>query len=285
MERWVVRLSTGGFLLHLALIFLSRSLPHLPALVGAVGKNYLSAIYTPFTFILFYEILVLIRAIPQSMAQSVANQFEIVSLIFVRAFFKNIAAIDDVRKLQLPSAEMLLLGTEIGASLLMFLLVVVFHHVSLRRRRGTATGERSPELRVLIARKKGIALALTVWLLARTLYTLAEFASDLWHVAYHGPIADLDLQTPFYADVLSVMIFADVLILILSLAESDRYELVFRNLAFVVSTILIRFSLTADRPNGAFLALLGMIFGIVTILIYGYSARVRNRYYDSVKSA
>ena len=55
----------------------------------------------------------------------------------------------------------------------------------------------------------------------------------------------MNLNSFFYTDVFTVMIFTDVLIVILSLAVSDRYELVFRNGAFVISTILIRFSLTA----------------------------------------
>jgi hypothetical protein len=65
-----------------------------------------------------------------------------------------------------------------------------------------------------------------------------------------------------------------VLIVILSLVVSDRYELVFRNAAFVISTILIRFSLTVSRPFGAVLALSGMLFGIATLLIYNYHSKV-----------
>jgi hypothetical protein len=71
-----------------------------------------------------------------------------------------------------------------------------------------------------------------------------------------------------------VMIFTDVVIVILSLVVSDRYELVFRNAAFVISTILIRFSLTAGWPYGALLALMGMTFGILTLLIYNYHRRI-----------
>ncbi len=55
---------------------------------------------------------------------------------------------------------------------------------------------------------------------------------------------------------------------------SDRYELVFRNGAFVISTILIRFSLTASWPFGALLALMGMVFGICTLAIYNYYASI-----------
>jgi hypothetical protein len=86
LERWMVRLGVAGFVSHLALILLARSLTYPPAALAAVGRNYLSAIYTPFSFILFYEVLALVAAIPHSTVQSVASQFEIVSLIFVRGF-------------------------------------------------------------------------------------------------------------------------------------------------------------------------------------------------------
>ena len=40
-----------------------------------MGKNYLSAIYTPFSFILLYEVLMLIAALPHSTTESIAKQF------------------------------------------------------------------------------------------------------------------------------------------------------------------------------------------------------------------
>src|ERR1700693_2989422 len=94
-------------------------------------------------------------------------------------------------------------------------------------------------------------------------------------MAYLGEKVRVDVNTFFYTDVFAVMIFTDVLILILSLVVSDSYELVFRNAAFVIATILIRFSLTVGRPYGAVLALSGMVFGIFTLLIYNYHARIR----------
>ena len=78
LEHLVIRLSLAGFVIHLALIFLSRSLPHPPPLIAGLGENYLTAIYTPFSFILFYEVLMLIGALPKSTTQSIAKQYEIV---------------------------------------------------------------------------------------------------------------------------------------------------------------------------------------------------------------
>jgi len=60
LDRLVVNLSVAGLIAHLALVFLSRTLASPPAFIAAAGKNYLAAIYTPFSFILFYEVLMLI---------------------------------------------------------------------------------------------------------------------------------------------------------------------------------------------------------------------------------
>lgn len=274
LDRLIVDVSIGGFLVHLALIFLSRSVAHPPALLAALGRNYLSAIYTPFSFILFFEVLMLIAALPQSTTQSIAKQYEIVSLIFIRRFFKDIAELDDIGKLTEFSPDVRTVFLDVGAGLLMFLLVTVFLHAASKRSRPDTLPQESPELSKFISRKKAIALALTVLLLSLAGYSLFEFASEAWNVAYHGAKAQLDPNTFFYTEVFTVMIFTDVLIVILSLAVSDRYELVFRNAAFVISTILIRFSLTAGRPSGALLALSGMAFGILTILVYNYHVRI-----------
>jgi nicotinamide riboside transporter PnuC len=74
--------------------------------------------------------------------------------------------------------------------------------------------------------------------------------------------------------VFTVMIFTDVLILILSLAVSGKYEMVFRNAAFIVSIILIRFALTEGYPYGAPLAIVAMLFGILTLMVYNYHQRI-----------
>ena len=275
LEHAVVKLSVAGFVTHLALVFLARTLSHPPAFAAAAGRNYLSAIYTPFSFILFYEVLVLIAAILQSTTRSIANQFEIASLIFVRGFFKDIAEIDDVGDLTHFSPQILPVFFDMCAGLLMFLLVTVFQHASRGAPVAKAAQGVAAATKTFIARKKVIALALTVLLLSLAAYNLGIYAQDAYHVIYQGAKARLDLRTLYYTDVFSVMIFTDVLILILSLMVSDRYELVFRNAAFVISTILIRFSLTIARPYGAPLALLGMVFGILTLLVYNYNTRVR----------
>jgi hypothetical protein len=275
LDHAVVNVSIAGFLVHLLLVFLARTLPNPPALLAAVGRNYLAAIYTPFSFILFYEVLTLIAALPHSTTQSIAKQYEIVSLIFIRRFFKDIAQLDDIGKLAQLSPEVLPVFLDVGAGLFMFLLVTVFLHAGRRRPQRDTHTEESAELKKFISRKKVIALALVVLLVGLAAYSLVVFAFEDSQAIYQGTKLTLDPNTFFYTDLFTVMIFTDVLIVILSLSVSDRYELVFRNAAFVISTILIRFSLTTERRYSALLAVTGMVFGILTLVIYNYHARVR----------
>jgi hypothetical protein len=263
LDRLVVWVSLAGFAIHLALVLLASTLPAPPALIAAVGTNYLSAIYTPFSFILFYEVLMLIVALPQSTTQSIAKQYEIVSLIFIRSFFKQIAELQGIGKLASMPPDFVL----------MFLLVTVFLHAASQGKPITLGTERR-ELAVFIARKKVIALGLTILLLALAVRRVIEYLVEAFDVIYRRGTPQLDLNAFFYTDVFAVMIFTDVLIVILSLVVSDRYELVFRNAAFVISTILIRFSLTARWPYGALLALMAMAFGISTLFIYNYHQRI-----------
>jgi hypothetical protein len=156
----------------------------------------------------------------------------------------------------------------VGAGLLMFLLVTVFLHAARSRAPRSAPPGEPLELQSFINQKKFIALALTVMLLLLAAYNLFVFASWVYEAVYLGESARIDPNMFFYTDVFAVMIFTDVLLVILSLADS--YELVFRNAAFVISTILLRFSLTVARPYGAVMALSAMIFGVLTLLIYDY---------------
>ena len=271
LERWVVGISVVAFLIHLGHICLARNLVNPPALLAAAGTNYLSAIATPFSFILFYEVLTLIGAIPASTTQSIAKQFEIVSLIFIRGFFSDIATLD-LDSIHVLTREMMPL-VEVSSGLCMFLLVTIFQHAASRRSKEHRS-EASGEVEKFIERKKLLALGLTMIFVSLAAISTWDYLIGIYRDSHKGALSVLSPPTMFYSEVFTVMIFTDVLILILSLLVSDHYELVFRNAAFVISTVLIRFSLTAGHSSGSMLGLAGMIFGILTILVYNYNCRV-----------
>jgi hypothetical protein len=276
LKRLVIKLSIAGFAIHLGLIFLSRSLSHPPLFIAGVDRNYLTAISTPFSFILFYEVLTLIAALPASTTSSIANQFEIVSLVFIRDVFRDIAAASGLVTGHRLTHEALPIFLDMWAAIVMFLLVAIFQYVALKRVRPPETGERSPGLERFITQKKVVAIGLATLLLVMAAYNVVLFLLHAYRVFETGPTNTLEPTSTFYNDLFTVMIFTDVLVLILSLNVSGQYEMVFRNAAFVASIILIRFSLTEPYPYGALLALLAMVFGILTVMVFNFHMRIQN---------
>jgi hypothetical protein len=274
LKRLAIEVSIVGFALHLVMVFLSRTLSHPPLIISAVGRNYLSAIATPFSFILFYEVLTLIAALPASTTQSIANQFEVVSLIFIRDVFKDIAAASEAGWSHEHVRQALPLFLDMCSGLAMYLLVAIFQYVALKRVRPAGATELSAGSTKFIAQKKLVAVGLTVLLLSMAVYNCGIVIAHTYRSLMAGCMAP-EPHAFFYNDVFTVMIFTDVLILILSLVVSGRYEMVFRNAAFVVSIILLRFSLTEVHPYGAPLALFAMVFGILTLLVFNFHSRIR----------
>jgi hypothetical protein len=277
LKQVAIRLSIAGFVIHLLLIFLARTLPNPPLVIAEAGQNYLTAISTPFNFILFYEVLTLIAALPASTTRSIANQFEIVSLIFIRDVFTDIGRAGDLVTQHRLTLQTLPLLMDMWAGFLMYLLVAVFQHVAQKKMETSLTAGPSRNLALgrarFVAQKKVVAVGLGALLLTMAAYNLGVFAVAIYRALTTGQGA-IEPATTFYNDLFTVMIFTDVLILILSLVVSGQYENVFRNAAFVVSIILIRFSMTEGYPYGAPLAVMAMVFGILTLLVFNYHVRI-----------
>jgi hypothetical protein len=277
LKQIVIRLAIAGFTIHLLLIFLARTLPSPPALIAHAGENYLAAISTPFSFILFYEVVTLIGALHESTTRSIAYQFEIVSLIFIREVFKDIAETGDMVARHRLTWEALPLFADMWAGFLMYLLVAIFQHVARSSVGHLGSGAASVARNRFIAQKKGVALGLGALLLIMAAYSIGLFALDIYRVMQTGQIGPEHVTT-FYNDLFTVMIFTDVLILILSIVVSGHYEFVFRSAAFVVSIVLIRFALTEGYPFGAPLAILAMVFGILTLIVFNYHMRIQRKF-------
>ena len=275
LKHLIVKVSIAGFALHLVLIFLAQRLGQPPLLTAVVGDSYLSAITTPFSFILFYEVLTLIAAMSAATTRSIANQFEIVSLIFLRDVFKDIANAREPDWIQGHPHAALPLLFDMATGLSMFALATVFRQVAQRQVVMPSTPELVAGRQNFIAQKKVVAVGLTALLLALAAYHLEGFAAQLWSASPSGRLVTVEATNFFYNDLFTVMIFTDVVVLILSLVISGRYEMVFRNAAFVIAVILIRFSLTEAPPYGAVIALLAMVFGILTLLVFNYHSGLR----------
>ena len=93
-ERLILWGAIGSFIVHLSLIFLNHTglvnIGNGPGLL----TNPISAIYTPFSFILIYEIYLLIFYIPRSTTTYITKQYEIITLVIIRRLFKDMSNLE-----------------------------------------------------------------------------------------------------------------------------------------------------------------------------------------------
>jgi len=202
--RIVVGLALLGLGLHAGLVFLANHLDTPPPLISAVGRDYLSALYTPFSFILFYEVLLLILSLPESTSLSLGKQYEILSLIVVRNVFKDIAEFESVTELADEVEEFSAILLDAGGGLLMFLLVALFYRINSRRRPLALDDGARDRVRTFVRRKKFIALALSGLLFVLAAINLAAWCTDVFAVAERGAAPTIDIKKIFYLDLFNV---------------------------------------------------------------------------------
>jgi hypothetical protein len=277
LERAVVVGAAGGFLVHLAAIGLARLFPGVPqTLFEGLDASPLHAVYTPFSVILFHEVVLLVFALAASHTGEIAKQYQIVSLIVVRRVFKDIGGFSEPENwLAEPEAVRAVL-IDMGGAVLMFLIVTAF--VGLRH--ATPTTPIRRDLEGFIQLKKSVAVLLIVVLVGLATLNLGSWLGLVGHlpVLLAPPPTDVDLF--FFPRFFEFMIFTDVFLLIVSLAYYDRYEYVFRNAGFVISTVLLRVSLSTPKPYDLLLALTAMLYGLAVLGVFACYKAIERRSVD-----
>jgi hypothetical protein len=280
-ERLVVAAAAVGFLVHLAVIGAARLLPDLPnTLFTGLDESPLHAVYTPFSVILFYEVVLLVFTLAASHTGEIAKQYQIISLIVVRRVFKDIGSFSELQNwLAEPEAVKAVLLDMAGA-VLMFLIVTGF--TLLRHMMPKTVIHR--DLQGFIQLKKAVAVLLLVVLVALATINLASWLGLIKGLpgSLAPPPADADLF--FFPRFFEFMIFTDVFLLIVSLAYYDRYEHVFRNAGFVISTVLLRVSLSTPKPYDLLLALTAMLYGLAVLGVFNCFSAIEQGSVDRQRS-
>ena len=130
VRRGAIALAIFGFLLHLSLWALQSS-----GRIEIVGdsvelvRSPLSALYTPFSILLVYEVYQLIRTIPDSFSSSVGKQYEIATLLVVRDILKRLSEVGDSEGWEINEDVGFLL-VECAAFLALFYTSLTYHKIS-----------------------------------------------------------------------------------------------------------------------------------------------------------
>ena len=259
IEKYVLVASVISFIFHLILIYLNKFEvvkiydPH------NLLNNPISAIYTPFSFILIYEIYLLIYYLPRSISTYISKQFEIITLIVIRRIFKNISDMD-IKKDLIFNAINKDIFIDLGATLLLFFLIYLFRRNSVKSERNSDQESFNTFVRI----KKW-----TSCLLIPILSTLAVINFIIWlSASYFNPLELSSINSIFFDEFFQILILVDVLLLIFSFFNSDSFHTIIRNSGFIISTILIRISFMAEGLTNIILILSSLMFGLFILLIY-----------------
>ena len=264
-EKFILISATLGFIIHLLLILLNNNgYVDLSFFQDKLFVNPISAIYTPFSFILIYEAFLLIYYLPRSFTTSIAKQFEIMSLILIRKIFKDIPNVNlDDNWIQNESNLQLIY--DLVGVLIVFFLIYLFKKLK----------EDLPKLPVhqnldrFIGYKKLISL-----FLVPTLSLLCVFSFlDWYNYVFRDIGTSSNIDYLFFESFFTILILVDVFILLVSFQYTERYSQLIRNTGFIISTILLRLSFSAVGLTSLLLLVSGIVFGLIILLIYNNMER------------
>ena len=259
IEKYVLVASVISFIFHLILIYLNKF--EVVKIYDPYNllNNPISAIYTPFSFILIYEIYLLIYYLPRSISTYISKQFEIITLIVIRRIFKNISNMD-IKKDLFYNAINKDIFIDLIAALLLFFLIYLFRRNSIKSERNSD----QESFNIFIRIKKW-----TSCLLIPILSTLAVINFIIWlGVSYFDQLELSSINSIFFDEFFQILILVDVLLLIFSFFNSDSFHTIIRNSGFIISTILIRISFMAEGLINIILILSSLLFGLFILLIY-----------------
>jgi hypothetical protein len=264
-EKLILFLATSGFIIHLLLILLNnKGYVDLSFFNDSLFVNPISAIYTPFSFILIYEAFLLIYYLPRSFTTSIAKQFEIMSLILIRKIFKDIPEVNLSDNWILNESNLQLIYDLTGV-LIVFYLIYLFKKLK----------DNLPQLPVhtnlerFLGYKKLISLLLIPTLIILCIISFLDWYGAVFIGGENSP----NIDYLFFVEFFGILILVDVFILLISFQYTERYSQLVRNTGFIISTILLRLSFNAVGLTSITLLISGIIFGLIILYIYNKMER------------
>lgn len=259
-EKNIMFLAIVGFITHLFLIFLENYyVIDIFSSKTNLSSNPISALYTPFTFILVYEAFLLVYYLPRSFTTSVAKEYEIISLVLIRKIFKDIPEISLENELILNENNLQLIYDLLAV-------IVIFYLIYLFKKTWVNTPKRKADknLEKFIGYKKLLSILLVPTLLILCFINFYEWFVEVFIAQSYTE----NLNGVFFIDFFTILILVDVFILLISFQYTERYSQLMRNTGFIISTILLRLSFGAQGLYSIGLLILGVIFGLVILNIY-----------------
>ena len=247
-----------GFVIHLALWFAYQiGILEVGSASTDLLDSPLDALYTPFSILLAYEVYQLIRAIPESFSTAVGKQFEIVTLLVVRDIFKRLSELEFSGDWTVDS-ELKLIVLECLTFITLFTTSLIYRANS---NTDTKVDFKDNELLNFVQNKQKIAVVLLA-----TYLIVAIFSFTNWVISLSEGDGAVTREI-FFLDFFTILILADILILLISYGYSTDFTNLARNTGFILSTVVLRVAIGATGVSSMILFVLGGLLGIAVLVI------------------
>lgn len=218
-----------------------------------IPENHFYAVKLAFTFILLLEIVSLVFILPMSVSGAMAKQLEIVALILLRNCFKELVNFEYTVTLAGHMPEVYRISANAAGALAIFVILGVFSRLQFHR---PALMPPDKRYRFVIT-KKLIALFLLLAFFESGIHFLVDSARGV-------PTHD------FFESFFTILIFADILLILISQQYLPAFHAIFRNSGFALATLIIRLSLTAPPYQSVFLAVGASLFALALTAAYAF---------------
>ncbi len=263
-EKVILNIALLSFFIHLAFIYFSKlNIINLNS-SSELLNNPISAIYTPFSFILIYEVYLLIYYLPKSFTTYITKQYQIITLIIIRKLFK------DLSSLELTSNWFEIKGDlqftyDLIASLLLFFLIYLFQKQG--KQKVVQQVDLQPVIEKFVQKKRLIAVVLVPLFFFMALNTLVKWSTGMISSSNEFPSIE-SINNLFFDQFFTVLILVDVILLLISFFYTDQFHKIIRNSGFIISTILIRMSFGVSGLINTILILVAVLFGLAILSIH-----------------
>ena len=266
-EKIILTVAITSFVIHLILIILVNQ--GIVEIESKLFSNPIAAIYTPFSFILLYEVYLLVFFLPKSITTYIGKQYEIITLIVIRRIFKDISHLE-LDTYWFQNINDLQFTYDVATSLVLFVLIYFFYQKNIKKESTKIKLSYSEERKInaFINLKKAIAVTLVPILAFLAIYTLYDWASASIHDYRNGIQAFENINNIFFEEFFTLLIVIDVLLLLLSFFYSDEFHKIIRNSGFTISTILIKISFSVEGVVNNALIICAVLFGFLIMVIH-----------------
>lgn len=264
VEKVILYIAIFSFLIHLSVIYIGKLNGNIFLENSGLFENPISAIYTPFSFILIYEVYLLIYYLPRSFTTYITKQYEIITLIIIRKLFKDLSSIE-------LSTDWFQIGDDVQftydlvASLILFYLIFQFQKQGKLKFRKYEPSNQN--IANFIEKKKLISLILVPIFFFMASYTLINWLNGFSLNEKIIPSFD-SINSLFFDQFFTILILIDVILLLISFFYTDKFHKIIRNSGFIVSTILIRMSFSTSGLISNILIVSAVVYGLIIILIH-----------------